>query len=307
MIGYPAPRYTQTPNILFDEQLRTMHETELKVVLVAIRKTLGWHKTRDAISLTQFEELTGLSRQGVLNGIQLATEHGLLRAVGVGFRGVTVYELVLNDADEQDGKRLVNSVDQSSELTTKVPPLVNSVDPQKKRTKEKRKEPLSAEKQVSVKAHLDFQGRLENIACNYLGWIAGTPMTKQQAARAGRWAKLLHDMPIPTADMGAVLNGYVHFPGMVVPRTDAAFRAMCEQAHEYLLRTRWGYAWQVDPALHCELWGQSLDEATLAFAPTIETAPVWLDNPVSDMDTQTIRDLFQRAMNSTRVPSKEAT
>lgn len=63
------PNYTQTPNILFDEIMRDLNGAELKVILAVIRKTFGWHKERDRISLTQLEEMTGLSRQGILNAI----------------------------------------------------------------------------------------------------------------------------------------------------------------------------------------------------------------------------------------------
>ena len=76
--GYDEPNYTQTPNALFDDHLRDMGDAELRVVLCAIRKTFGYHKQEDGISLTQFQRMTGLSRQGVIDGIDAATQRGLL-------------------------------------------------------------------------------------------------------------------------------------------------------------------------------------------------------------------------------------
>src|SRR3712207_8854559 len=35
-----------------------------------IRQTFGWHKAEDELSLTQLERLTGLTRQGVVDGIE---------------------------------------------------------------------------------------------------------------------------------------------------------------------------------------------------------------------------------------------
>jgi hypothetical protein len=56
--GFQSPRYTQTPNDLFDQLLRPglLTEAELRVLLYIIRRTFGWSKDSDAISLSQ---LTG--------------------------------------------------------------------------------------------------------------------------------------------------------------------------------------------------------------------------------------------------------
>lgn len=77
-MSYQKPTHTQTPNLLFDEHMKDMSEAELKVCLVAIRKTFGWHKDKDRISLSQFQKLTGLSRQGVIDGIRAAMNRGVL-------------------------------------------------------------------------------------------------------------------------------------------------------------------------------------------------------------------------------------
>lgn len=73
------PNHTQTPNEFYDHYLRIIDNmAELKVTLVAIRKTFGWHKERDRISLSQFEELTGLSRPSCIDGIRRAIGRGTL-------------------------------------------------------------------------------------------------------------------------------------------------------------------------------------------------------------------------------------
>lgn len=136
--GYDAPNYTQTPNPLFDEHMRDMTEVELKVVMAAVRKTFGYHRDSDAISLTQFEEITGLSRQGVLDGIDRAMKRGVLCHAGNGRRGVAVYSLNLRSTGQQN--RPVQIVDQSKSLTRtgqqNRPELVNKIDTQKKVVKE---------------------------------------------------------------------------------------------------------------------------------------------------------------------------
>jgi phage replication O-like protein O len=123
MSGFASPNHTQTPNELFDLYMPLMHEAELKVVMAIVRKTLGYKKDRDPISITQLEKLTGLSRQGVLDGAQAAIDRGLVSVMGSGKRGTKIYGLVY-------------CVDQSTEQTRTSqdsrPELVYSVDTQKK-------------------------------------------------------------------------------------------------------------------------------------------------------------------------------
>ena len=126
MSGFASPNHTQTPNELFDMYMPLMHESELKVVMAIVRKTLGYKKDRDPISLSQLIKMTGLSRQGVLDGTQAAIERGLVAIAGHGKRGTTIYQLVY-------------SVDQSTEETRTSlpsrPELVYPVDTQKKLSK----------------------------------------------------------------------------------------------------------------------------------------------------------------------------
>src|ERR1051325_1101276 len=77
--GFEKPNHTQTPNSFFDESLKHISSLpELKVVLAIIRKTLGWQKNKDKISMSQIKEMTGLQQQSVKRGIDLALEHGFI-------------------------------------------------------------------------------------------------------------------------------------------------------------------------------------------------------------------------------------
>lgn len=105
MSGFSSPNHTQVPNDLFDVMLPLMGEAELKIVLFAVRQTLGYHRGSDAISLSQFMKGTGLSRQGVLDGIEAAKTRGVMREASRGKRGIVVYALVY-------------SVDQSAQETS---------------------------------------------------------------------------------------------------------------------------------------------------------------------------------------------
>jgi len=60
------PNTTQIPNVLMDEVMRTLSTAALKVLFAICRYTYGYGKQSDSISLRQLEEMTGLSRSGVV-------------------------------------------------------------------------------------------------------------------------------------------------------------------------------------------------------------------------------------------------
>ena len=63
--GYTSPNYTQVPDILFDEQLPDLSGAELKVLLYIMRRTFGFKKEADNISLNQIA--TGIvTREGTV-------------------------------------------------------------------------------------------------------------------------------------------------------------------------------------------------------------------------------------------------
>jgi len=81
------PNTTPTPNWLYNGEMRKMNETELKVVLLVTRKTLGWfnpttceRKQQDYISQSQFMEFTGQSHTAIAQAIQKSVEKGWIIA-----------------------------------------------------------------------------------------------------------------------------------------------------------------------------------------------------------------------------------
>ena len=59
--GFLSPNYTQVPDVVFDELLQILSGAELKVLLYIIRRTFGFKKASDDISLNQM--LTGIVRK----------------------------------------------------------------------------------------------------------------------------------------------------------------------------------------------------------------------------------------------------
>ena len=62
--------FTKIPNNFIDEWLLKLSGTATKVFLVILRKTIGWHKESDVISISQIEKHSGLSGNSVLAGLK---------------------------------------------------------------------------------------------------------------------------------------------------------------------------------------------------------------------------------------------
>ena len=175
MSGFNAPNHTQVPNAFFD-MMANMSESEMKVTLHAIRKTLGWHKSRDEISLTQFQEGTGLSRQSVLNGIKSARLRGTIRKAGQGKKSTAIYQVVIDEPIKEPVSEVVNNSNQSKINTSSGlnirPELVQNLDTQKKGKKKKEKGlhplPIQDDNYVTVRALVEQLGVLATQRDNQL-------------------------------------------------------------------------------------------------------------------------------------------
>jgi phage replication O-like protein O len=138
------PNYTQIPNAILD-LMADMSDAELRVVLAIARQTFGWHKKRDKISLSQLRALTGMSKQGVINGLDAGIRRGLIerRPDPNDNRGGIWYRLLVHDVD-RSSTLTGQEVDQSTTLTGSSPrrrqDLVHGVDTQKKEKESKERE-----------------------------------------------------------------------------------------------------------------------------------------------------------------------
>lgn len=84
------PNYFQCPNVIIDEYLSLLSGAELKCFLFVVRKTKGWHKEADSISVTQFCTSTGLSNRAVIDATNSLFRKGFVYK-DTGFMGVRVF------------------------------------------------------------------------------------------------------------------------------------------------------------------------------------------------------------------------
>ena len=64
------PTSCQVPNILCDKIMAEVSHAEFKVIMAIVRKTYGWGKNSDRISLSQLTKMTGVSNRKVIDSIR---------------------------------------------------------------------------------------------------------------------------------------------------------------------------------------------------------------------------------------------
>lgn len=88
--GFESPRYTMVPDEIFDKLLAYLSPSELKVLLYLVRRTFGFKKDSDRISLSQMcngiktkhgktiDSGTGLSRPAVIKALKVLENNNII-------------------------------------------------------------------------------------------------------------------------------------------------------------------------------------------------------------------------------------
>lgn len=142
---FQEPNHTQTPNSLFDELLPLLGFAELKVVLIICRKTFGYHKRKDQISISQLMKLTGLARQRVLDACKSLIDKKIIEKKVIGKQGLqkAFFQIIFTSLKKR-------------------PPPVSLRDPQKKRLNKEKKHPLTPSEKSDVDEDLLLKNRIKN-------------------------------------------------------------------------------------------------------------------------------------------------
>ena len=117
------PCTTPVPNVIFDTYLKELNSSELKVLLVVIRQTLGWadrrgmygRKETDWISGSQLQQKTGSSKRAISSAIEILVKKDIIEIIDE--KGY-----ILNNPEKRQGKtklfyRLKSNVYNSVENT----------------------------------------------------------------------------------------------------------------------------------------------------------------------------------------------
>lgn len=92
--GFQSPNYTQVPNDFFP-LISEMDESELRVTLVMIRETFGYHRSDFRMGINKLAAATGLSRNGTKAGAEAAENRGTFRRLNPNGAGSAEWELVV--------------------------------------------------------------------------------------------------------------------------------------------------------------------------------------------------------------------
>lgn len=93
MTGFKSPNHTQVPNDFFD-MIADMSDAELRVTLIMIRETRGWHRDAAQVGKKEIADRSGLSFNGVTAGCLAAEGRGTFRRVNKTSKKRAEWELV---------------------------------------------------------------------------------------------------------------------------------------------------------------------------------------------------------------------
>ena len=86
----------QVPNAVHDEVMPAISDVALRCYLTIIRQTIGWQKTKDKISISQFVEKTSRSKPSVIKGVKELLELGLINKTLVNSSNGEIAEYSIN-------------------------------------------------------------------------------------------------------------------------------------------------------------------------------------------------------------------
>lgn len=105
------------PNSIIDELLPELSHSELKCYLCVLRKTKGWNKEEDAISVSQFMKVTGLSNKAVISACESLVEREILERKS-GDRNTGIYSIKTYKTTTSEKSSLVKNFPATSEKSS---------------------------------------------------------------------------------------------------------------------------------------------------------------------------------------------
>lgn len=206
--GFQQPGYTAIPNELLDTFLPILGEAELRVALFIARKTFGWHKRDDDLSLSQIAKGTGLSNPAIITATASLVERGLLvKRV----RGKNIaHNYRLNVITSKDSLQDTTSKDalQPSSSNPTLQEVVNEVNSTSKATLQQLVKPVNTQKKV--KKLIKENERKEEIAANAAP--PSKPVTFEDIQAVPTEARKPTQQQAEVAAWGEVMELDIHIP-----------------------------------------------------------------------------------------------
>ena len=102
-MSIPVPNYTPIPNVIIDYWMPRLSSVEFNVLLFICRKTFGWHKVRDRISLSQIVDALGSSRTRISEALKTLGALKLVKKITETIKGqpCNSFEVILSNNNDQ--------------------------------------------------------------------------------------------------------------------------------------------------------------------------------------------------------------
>lgn len=108
-MGFISPNFTQIPNDFFESYLPILDKAELKILLVIMRGTFGYHRDETTISIRDMARQTGLSVSSIMPAAQKLEELGLIERVTDGSKS-THWRTLVDETVSKNGTRRKQTV-----------------------------------------------------------------------------------------------------------------------------------------------------------------------------------------------------
>ena len=138
------PNFTMVPNIMFDEWQSELSPAAFSCLMVVSRKTYGWQKRMDEIAQSQFEALTGMSKNTVKAALAELLKKNILKVESDPTkRTATKYSLNIqvdlrgSESDSREGQNLTvqKKVKKDKESIAAIDFIKSPFEQEKKKTK----------------------------------------------------------------------------------------------------------------------------------------------------------------------------
>jgi phage replication O-like protein O len=104
-----SPNFTQLPNIIIDVLRPLLPMSEFNIILTICRKTYGWHKASDNISISQMVFTTGMKEETISKAIKSLEEKNIIIKTKGNPKKGSEYSLVMNVNEWDFNKGAVKS------------------------------------------------------------------------------------------------------------------------------------------------------------------------------------------------------
>jgi len=118
------------PNVIVDELMAKVSPAAYKVHAVIVRQTIGWHRTEDTISISQFIQMTGLSKNSVIRALRELVECDAVIRREQTVNGVSVYtyRITHGSAEIEQGSSNLGSA-KSEQGSSEIEPPSAKIEP----------------------------------------------------------------------------------------------------------------------------------------------------------------------------------